>query len=127
MFAYLCQICLAIFLLQGILSPLLLIVLGFVWSRQNKKLERLRKQLEPALAKNAKPDTDVNKILDRLPKLKPLNCSNCGAGVLLQNDGTLCPNCQKRDPLPADYAIAGFAESGRSTNSQKRYPTLGKG
>lgn len=45
-------------------------------------------------------------ILKGLPKLKPLNCRNCGTGVLLKETETLCPNCETRGELPEDYAAA---------------------
>ena len=100
---YLC--CLAIFLLQGVLLPWLVPCAGVLWYRRNKRMEALRKAL-PGIPKATVNDSrEASEVLlSRLPKLIPLNCQHCGAGVLLQQCDTFCPSCRQRGELPADYA-----------------------
>ena len=106
MFAYFYQLCIVIFLLQGVLSPLLLIFSGVLWFRQSQRLESLKKDLDISREKKIKPSETSESILNRLPKLTPLSCADCGAGVLLQETETLCPHCHARGDLPEDYAAA---------------------
>jgi Zn finger protein HypA/HybF involved in hydrogenase expression len=104
MFAYFYQICLVIFLLQGISLPILMIVSGALWWKQSQQLDSLRKALD--IFQKIKSGSISELILKSLPKLKPLNCPNCGTGVLLKETETLCPNCETRGELPEDYAAA---------------------
>ena len=105
MFLHIYQISLAVFLLQGILTPLLVIAAGIMWSRQNARLTELEREVHDAKSKN-KTAGRLESMIDRLPKLKPLNCISCGAGILLHPSETLCPNCGAEGPLPTDYAAA---------------------
>jgi hypothetical protein len=104
MFVYFYQVCLVIFLAQGILSPVLIIFSGVSWRRRSRKLEKLRRQIERLRGKEIKIDARYESILQSLPKLKPLKCKSCGAGVLLRQTETFCPNCHTRGDLPEDYA-----------------------
>jgi len=79
---------------------------AFLWWRQSQRLSALKKELELSRKKEIKSDNIFELILKGLPKLRPLNCINCGAGVLLQKTGTFCPHCHARADLPADYATA---------------------
>lgn len=106
MFIYIYQICIAVFLLQGVSLPLLLIFSGALWRRQSNRLERLRKELETSQAKGSGTGATPDSILESLPKLKPLNCERCGGSVLLGESATLCPYCGTRGGLPEDYAAA---------------------
>ncbi len=106
MFAYFYQACLAIFILQGISTPFLLLIAGLLWSKQSRQLEALEKELEPSRRKELKAEKLFESLLDALPKLRPLNCSNCGGNVLLRETETLCPYCETRGALPEDYAAA---------------------
>ncbi|MEP7211558.1 MAG: hypothetical protein ABI791_00675 [Acidobacteriota bacterium] len=105
MFLYFYQISLAVFLLQGVLTPLLVIAAGLVWQRQNGRLSALELELYEATAKG-KAAGRLKSIIDRLPKFEPLNCSSCGAVVLLHADETVCSHCGLKGPLPDDYAAA---------------------
>ena len=105
MFLYFYQIGLVVFLLQGVLTPLLVIAAGFVWQRQNRHLSAFELELREAKAMGRAAGR-LESIIDRLPKLKPLNCSSCGAGMLLHADETLCSHCGVKGPLPDDYAAA---------------------
>ncbi len=106
MFAYFYQVCLVIFLLQGISIPFLLIISGVLWWKQSQRIESLKKELELTRRKEIKSDQIFESILNGLPKLRPLNCGNCGGSVLLRETETLCPYCQARGDLPEDYAAA---------------------
>ncbi len=104
MFFYLYQICLVIFLLQGVLWPFLLIVSGALWWSHAQKLERLAKELEGFRKGKIKREHLSELILKDLPKLKPLKCVQCGGAVLLKETEVLCPYCETRSALPKDYA-----------------------
>jgi Zn finger protein HypA/HybF involved in hydrogenase expression len=106
LFLYFYHVCLVIFLLQGISTPFLLLSSGLLWWKQSQRLESLKKELKLSRGKKIKSDQIFESILNGLPKLRPLNCINCGAGVLLQETGTFCPHCQTRGDLPEDYAAA---------------------
>jgi Zn finger protein HypA/HybF involved in hydrogenase expression len=105
MLRYIYQVCLIIFLLQGVLSPSLLIISGFIWWKQSRKLEKLRKELG-AGGKKSKSVSLSEIILESLPKLTPLKCDKCGGNVLLEETETLCPYCDARGDLPVDYVAA---------------------
>jgi hypothetical protein len=104
MFAYFYQVCIVIFLLQGISTPFLVMISGILWWKQSQRLESLKKELELSRRKMIKSDKIFDSILSGLPVIQPLNCLNCGAGVLLQETGTFCPHCRTRGDLPEDYA-----------------------
>ncbi len=106
MFAYFYQVCLVIFLLQGISTPLLVVIAGVVWRRQSRRLESLKKELGLARLKEIKSDERLEAILKGLPKLRPLNCGDCGGSLLLRETETLCPYCGARGDVPEDYAAA---------------------
>jgi Zn finger protein HypA/HybF involved in hydrogenase expression len=106
MFAYFYHVCLVIFLLQGISTPFLLVISGVLWWKQSQQLESLKKELEISRREKIKPDKIFELVLSKLPKLRPLNCINCGAGVLLQETQTFCPHCRSRGNLPEDYVAA---------------------
>lgn len=57
--------------------------------------------------KQAKADRKKGKtpliFADNLPKLKPINCQNCGAGVPLQENEMICPNCGTKSKVPENY------------------------
>lgn len=42
-------------------------------------------------------------VADNLPKLKPINCQNCGAGIPLQENEMICPNCGTKSKAPENY------------------------
>ena len=57
--------------------------------------------------KQAKADRKKGKnppiVAVNLPKLKPINCQSCGAGVPLQEIEMICPNCRTKSKVPEDY------------------------
>ena len=106
MFVYLYQVCAVIFLLQGVSTPFLLAALGVFWRRQNRRLEILEAEAGRARRGRVVSAEAFERILERLPKLKPLKCPKCGGGVLLRRDATLCAYCGTRGELPEDYAEA---------------------
>jgi Zn finger protein HypA/HybF involved in hydrogenase expression len=103
MLFHLYEILSAIFIFQGVALPFLILFAAISSFRQYDRLEGLKKEVEARREKKGKPDGNSQAVLRALRKLKPLNCHKCGAGVLLQTDGILCPNCQTRDALPPDY------------------------
>jgi predicted RNA-binding Zn-ribbon protein involved in translation (DUF1610 family) len=40
---------------------------------------------------------------DNLPKLKPINCQSCGAGVPLREGEMICPSCGTKTKAPESY------------------------
>src|SRR5215208_3886384 len=106
MFAYFYQACLIIFLLQGFSTPFLTLIAGVVWWKRSRRLESLERELRLARRKTVKSDVVFESALDKLPKLRPLNCASCGGSLLLRKAETLCPYCGTRGDLPEDYAEA---------------------
>lgn len=96
---YLYLICLAVCILQGVLLLPILFAVGFIWIRSARRLTRLERSIRSDRRSESK-----YKLLDALPKLQPLNCESCGAGLLLSQTDTSCPNCDSRFPLPPKYA-----------------------
>jgi Zn finger protein HypA/HybF involved in hydrogenase expression len=111
MFYYFYQICVAVFLVQGVSIPLLLLLSGWLWWRQNNAVEGLRAELKTRAPKGVKPGDISELILKSLPVLKPLNCANCGGNVLLREAETLCPYCGARARAPEDYAATNSLRS----------------
>jgi Zn finger protein HypA/HybF involved in hydrogenase expression len=111
MFYYFYQLCVAVFLVQGVSIPLLLFLSGWLWWRQSRGVESLRAELKARAPKGVKPGDISELILKSLPVLKPLHCANCGGNVLLRETETLCPYCGARAPAPADYAAANSLRS----------------
>jgi Zn finger protein HypA/HybF involved in hydrogenase expression len=106
MFYYFYQVCVAVFVLQGVAVPFVVLVSGFVWRGRGRRLEGLRAEVEAGRgkARDAGAGEALRLALERLPKLKPLRCEKCGGGVLLRESETLCPYCGARGETPEDYA-----------------------
>jgi Zn finger protein HypA/HybF involved in hydrogenase expression len=96
--------CSAIFLIQGLALPVLVLISGLVWRRQRREIDAFNTELQLAQHENLKSSPSLDVVLQALPKLQPLMCDHCGAGLLLQETQTFCPHCQKRGGLPEDYA-----------------------
>jgi hypothetical protein len=111
MFYYFYQICIAVFLVQGVSIPFLVAFSGWLWRRQSRRLEGLKGELKVPPSRGLKPGEIPELILKSLPKLKPLSCVNCGGSVLLREPETFCPYCETRGPLPEDYAEANALRS----------------
>lgn len=104
---YLYQICLVIFLLQGISLPFLLIIFSILRLKQKRfGLESFVDAGLSELKDKAASNKISELILSNTPNLTPLKCANCGTGVLLRETETFCPHCETRSGLPEDYAAA---------------------
>jgi len=103
--AYFYQTCVVIFLLQGFSLPFVIVIFRALSRRQRRAHANLRKELDTVRGHKAR-SAEVGKLIQNLPKLRPLNCGACGAAVLLKATETFCPHCQARSSLPEDYAVA---------------------
>ena len=105
---YFYQTCVVIALLQGISLPLVVLVFRSLSRRQRQESAVLKAELNLVRGvRGRSSSTDISKLIhDDLPRLQPLNCAACGAGVLLKETGTLCPHCETTGSLPEDYAAA---------------------
>ncbi len=104
MFYYFYQVCVALFLVQGVSIPFLLILSGWLWWSRSRGLESLRAELKSRAPKAVKHDDISELILKGLPALKPLKCAGCGGAVALREAETFCPYCEARAAAPEDYA-----------------------
>jgi Zn finger protein HypA/HybF involved in hydrogenase expression len=86
--------------------PFLPLISGALWWRRSRRLESLERESKLTRRKSIKPEKSIESVLEGLPKLRPLNCGNCGGSLLLQESATLCPYCLTRGELPEDYAAA---------------------
>ena len=93
-------------LLQGISLPFVIIIFRTLSLRQRQESANLKKELD-LVRGHKSTSTEISRLIHNdLPKLQPLNCDSCGAGVLLTETGTFCPHCETKSSLPADYAAA---------------------
>ncbi|MGZ8313065.1 MAG: hypothetical protein ACXWUR_13485 [Allosphingosinicella sp.] len=100
MFRQIYETGLAIFLLQGVSIPLLLLVSGTAWFRQMSRLSVVEKALARDRKRHGK---TLASMLDHVPKLRPLNCANCGSPVALEVSSATCTACRSVSDLPEDY------------------------
>jgi Zn finger protein HypA/HybF involved in hydrogenase expression len=56
-----------------------------------------------SVGKTAAKKTKENHSDTELPRLKPLNCVSCGAGLALQIGEMICESCGIKNDVPADY------------------------
>ena len=100
MFRLVYEIALGIFLLQGVLIPVLLVVAGTAWFRQISRLT----VMEKAVVRDRKRrGGKLDSLLESLPKLEPLHCEGCGSPVALEARSARCIGCAAVSDLPADY------------------------
>jgi Zn finger protein HypA/HybF involved in hydrogenase expression len=98
--------CVVISLLQGISLPFVIIVFRSLSRRHRQDRDELKKELSRVHGRSRKRSELSTLIQNDLPKLQPLNCDSCGAGVLLRETATLCPHCAAQGHLPDDYKAA---------------------
>jgi len=103
---YLYQSYVVISLLEGISLPFLIIIFRTLSVRHRRRRAKLKKELDVVRGRKTKTVEISRLIEDDLPKLRPLKCRACGAGVLLKASETFCPHCETRGSLPEDYAAA---------------------
>ncbi len=104
LFWYVYNFSVVVFFLQGLSIPFLLLGSGALWRRQNRRLEALRAKKKRTLKPSGRKEERLEAILGSLPRLRPLNCVNCGGAVLLRDTEAECPSCGARTDLPEDYA-----------------------
>lgn len=100
MFRQVYEIALGIFLLQGVLIPVLLVVSCTVWFRQISRLTVMEKAVERDRKRRGK---GLDSLLESLPKLQPLQCAGCGSPVALEARSARCIGCASVSDLPPDY------------------------
>ena len=98
--------CVVIALLQGISLPFLIMIFRTLSLRQRRARHALKKELDGAPGRKTKTAELATMIHNNLPKLQPLSCDTCGAGLLLKDTATLCPHCAAQGDLPDDYKVA---------------------
>ena len=100
MFRQIYEAGLALFLLQGVSIPILLLVAGIAWYRQNSRMSVVKK----ALARDRKRHgRTLESMLDVVPKLRPLTCANCGSPIALGESSATCTGCRFVSELPEDF------------------------
>jgi hypothetical protein len=92
---------LLIFLFQGITLPFIVALVYFICTRQWRRLLALREQSRAGRVRAAFAHS-----MTTLPSFRPLNCPECGAGMLLDANDVHCSHCQHREALPKDYLRA---------------------
>jgi len=90
-----------ILLFQGLSLPFGVVVVYFICMRQWKRLLLIQRQAQAAARRGA-----FHKATQGLPEFKPLNCSRCGAGLLLEPEALRCPSCGHQCSVPSDYRAA---------------------
>ena len=100
MFRTIYEIALVIFLLQGVLIPVLLLFSGIALSRQLARLTVMEKAVERDRRQRRE---GLDALLKALPKLDPLHCDACGSPVALEARSARCISCATVSDLPADY------------------------
>lgn len=86
------------FVLQGLaFIGLFGLLIGEMFFTSNETAE----EKQPKLARKEGKTSPI--IEDNLPKLTPINCRNCGAGVPLQIGEMICPNCGTKTNAPENY------------------------
>jgi len=101
MFRDVYEFCMAVFLLQGALLLLMLVLSGVAWFRQMARLAAIGQALGRDRKRHAR---TLASMIAALPRLQPLNCAACGAAVALDAASTVCINCRTVSAPPPDYA-----------------------
>ncbi len=102
MFRQIYEIALALFLLQGVLIPVLLLASGLAWFRQMARLSVVEKALVRDRKKHGK---TLESMLGSIRRLQPLNCVSCGSAVALEARSARCVSCRAVCELPEDYRV----------------------
>ena len=89
-----------VFLLQGVLIPLLLVGFGVAWFRQTSRLEAMKRLVGAGGKGKGK---RLAALLEAVPKLEPLTCAPCGSPMALEEESARCISCDSLAALPEDY------------------------
>ena len=100
MFRQIYEAGLGLFLLQGVSIPILLLVAGIAWYRQISRLSVVKKALVRDRKRHGR---TLESMLDVVPKLRPLNCANCGSPLALGESSATCTGCRSVSELPEDF------------------------
>ncbi len=119
LFSRIFNVCESIYRAQGTLLPFLGVGLGFLSAAGTSELldlykrfdsDRKRRKSRKRKTQNGE-DATPEAALEALPKIQPLNCAKCGAGVLLGETETHCPSCGTRGTVPEDYRQAALLKA----------------
>jgi hypothetical protein len=89
-----------VFLLQGLLTPVLMFAFGAAWFRQMERLAAVKR----VIGWNSKrKEKRLSTLLEAVPKLAPLSCSSCGSPMALEATTARCIGCASTAALPEDY------------------------
>ena len=102
-----------VFLLQGVLIPLLLVLFGTAWLRQTSRLALMKRLVGGAGKRKEK---RLSALLEAVPKLQPLTCAPCGSPMVLEDKSARCISCDSQAALPEDYRA--------TRNLRRRLPRL---
>ena len=89
-----------IFVLQGVLIPVLLVGFGAAWFRQSSRLAAMKRLVG---GEGKRKERRLAALLESVPKLQPLTCAACGSPMLLEAESARCIGCRSPAPLPEDY------------------------
>ena len=89
-----------VFLLQGLLTPVVMFAFGGVWFRQMERLAAVKRLVGWDAKRKEK---HLAALLEAVPKLAPLSCSACGSPMALEAARARCIGCKASVPLPEDY------------------------
>jgi hypothetical protein len=103
----------AVFLLQAVLIPLLLVVFGAAWFRQTSRLAAMKRLVG---GEGKRKEKRLSALLEAVPKLQPLTCPPCGSPMVLEEQSARCIGCDSLAALPDDYRA--------TRNLRRRLPRL---
>ena len=113
MFKLVYQAAAAVFLLQGVLIPMLLVIFGTAWFRQTSRLAAMKRLVG---GDGKRREKRLSALLEAVPRLEPLTCPPCGSPMVLEERSARCISCDSLAALPDDY---------RATRSlRRRLPRL---
>jgi hypothetical protein len=90
----------AVFFLQAVLVPLLLVAFGAAWFRHTSRLAAMKRLIG---WEGKRKEKRLSALLEAVPKLQPLTCASCGSPMVLEDKSARCIGCDSLAALPEDY------------------------